>query len=532
MTTKYITLRMASSFRLCLLCCGMAAALASCDDYLDAMPDNRTELNSEEKITQLLVSAYPTSTFAEMAELSSDNTDHIAGNWTTVGLIQDQAAQWTDITTTDDDSPYALWNASYEAIAAANAALAAIDDMGRPASLRAQRGEALLCRAYNHFVLATIFCRAYSPKTATTDLGIPYMRGLEDKVMPHYERSTVAEVYAQIEQDLLEGLPLIDDAIYSVPQFHFNLKAAQAFAARFYLYYVQPDGSNYDRVIQYATEVLTQRPATMLRDWATVGALSPSQGIRANGFVSADEKANLLLCVYNSQWARTHGSFQLGDKYCHGTLIALRETVNSPGIWGSNGNVFYYRIAQYVHTAKVVMDKFTEYFEYTDPVNHIGIPHVMMPAFTTDELLLNRAEAYAMKQNYRHALADLNTWVKAFTRRNEAVTEESVNTLYGQMKYYTPDNPTPKKQLHPDFSIASGTQENMLHAILHARRVLCLHEGLRWMDVKRYGIVIYRRTYNADGTVTVTDTLSTDDPRRALQLPQSVITAGLTANPR
>ena len=516
----------------CLAGCSIAAALTACDKYLDAMPDNRTELDNEEKITQLLVSAYPEATFAELAELSSDNTDQIVGNWTTVGLIQDQAAQWQDITTNDDDSPYALWNASYSAVAAANAVLKAIDDMGRPAQLNPQRGEALLCRAYNHFVLVNIFCQAYSPLTAQTDLGIPYMKGLEDKVIPSYERGTVAQVYADIEQDLLEGLQLVDDASYSVPKFHFNQKAALAFAARFYLYYVQPDGSNYDRVIDYATQVLTSRPATMLRDWAFVGALSPSQGIRANGFVSSDEKANLMLCVYNSQWARTHGPFQLGDKFCHGKAVATYETVNTPGIWGSTGNVLYFRVAQYVNTAKVVMDKFTEYFEYTDPVNHIGIPHVMMPVFTTDELLLNRAEAYTMKQDYRNATADLTTWVKAFSRQSEAVTTETVNQLYGRMNYYTPTQPTAKKRLQPDFAVSEGTQENMLHAILHARRVLCLHEGLRWFDVKRFGIEIYRRTYNADGSLTVTDTMKKGDPRRALQLPQSVITAGLEGNPR
>ena len=30
--------------------------------------------------------------------------------------------------------------------------------------------------------------------------------------------------------------------------------------------------------------------------------------------------------------------------------------------------------------------------------------------------------------------------------------------------------------------------------ILHMRRIATLHEGLRWPDIKRYGIVIYRRS--------------------------------------
>ena len=99
------------------------------------------------------------------------------------------------------------------------------------------------------------------------------------------------------------------------------------------------------------------------------------------------------------------------------------------------------------------------------------------------------------------------------------------------MKFYTPKAPTPKKALHPDFTVESGTQENLIHAILHVRRILTLHEGLRWFDIKRYGLEIYRRTvYNHE--ITVNDELKADDSRRAIQLPQSVITAGLEANPR
>ena len=112
--------------------------------------------------------------------------------------------------------------------------------MGNPQSLSAQRGEALLCRAYNHFVLATTFCKAYSTN-ADKDLGIPYIKEPETSVNPQYSRGTVAEVYQNIAADLEEGLPLIDDNIYSRVKYHFNKKAAYAFAARFYLYYTQPD---------------------------------------------------------------------------------------------------------------------------------------------------------------------------------------------------------------------------------------------------------------------------------------------------
>lgn len=47
----------------------------SCSDFLDEMPDNRTELTTEESITKVLVSAYPMTTNCHIGEFYSDNID-------------------------------------------------------------------------------------------------------------------------------------------------------------------------------------------------------------------------------------------------------------------------------------------------------------------------------------------------------------------------------------------------------------------------------------------------------------------------
>ena len=54
----------------------LASALltcSSCSDFLDTLPDSRTEINSTDKISPLLVSAYPTTLPLLIGELSSDN---------------------------------------------------------------------------------------------------------------------------------------------------------------------------------------------------------------------------------------------------------------------------------------------------------------------------------------------------------------------------------------------------------------------------------------------------------------------------
>ena len=91
---------------------------------------------------------------------------------------------------------------------------------------------------------------------------------------------------------------------------------------------------------------------------------------------------------------------------------------------------------------------------------------------------------------------------------------------------------TVKKELHPEFTIEKGTQENMIHAILHARRITTLHEGLRWLDIKRFGITVYRRYMRDDGGIDITDQMDADDDRRAIQIPSDVISAGMKPNPR
>ncbi|KAA6346634.1 hypothetical protein EZS27_005879 [termite gut metagenome] len=500
----------------------------SCDHFLDEIPDNRAELNTKDKITKLLVSAYPDINHCLITEMASDNADQVSGTWTSFNLLQEQAYLWKDITEADVDSPMELWNACYKCIAVANQALLVIEQEDYT-GMQAQIGEALLCRAYAHFILVNVFGKHYTKENGDSDPGIPYMERTETEVAPQYERMSVAGVYEKIDADIEKGLPLISDEIYSVTKYHFNRKAAYAFATRFNLYY-----GNYDKVIEYATQVLTGNPESVLRNWAAEGELDDNRNIRGDAFISADNRANLLLISSFSAWGRIHGPFHLGEKYVHNNKIAYDETCKASATWGSSANL-YYDIPSYQGTPKVVMRKLNEYFEVSDPVNGIGSPHIVLPVFTTDETLLCRAEAYVMKKEYENAVKDLATWQSAFTR-NKSLTRATINNLYAGMAYYRPDAPTlqntPKKALHPSFAVEAGEQENFIHCILYMRRVLTLHEGLRWFDIKRYGIEIYRRTVYDDGSVLITDRLLRDDNRRAIQLPQEVINAGLKANPR
>ncbi len=510
----------------------LGLALTSCDDWLDKLPDNRMELHSPDDVSGLLVSAYPNVHPAYLLEMYSDNTDECVNpSWTETDRFQSQAYHWEDITETgDNESPQVLWDSHYLAIASANAAIDFIDEQGAPEEYNEQLGEALLCRAYAMFQLSTVFCKAYNPTTASTDLGLPYPLHTESVVGVTYERGTMEELYSKIDADLQRGLPLISSN-YSKPKFHFNTEAANAFAARFYLY-----KGDFDKAISYATVALGSDPTSKARDWAYYASLGMNQQIRPEAWISADEKCNFLLQTVYSEWGAISGPYIYGDKFAHSYRITYDEDIASKGPFGAASSVFYQRVWSNTSLAKLFHRKIPYEFEYTDVQAGIGYAHAEYAVFTTEQLLLERAEAYALSGNLQKAVDDYNTIMKIFMKSPKTFTLEQIVEFYNGKEYYTPKDPTVKKHLKkPVYTIgAEGSdQEALLQAILHLRRIMELGEGYRMQDVKRYGIVIYRRQTNTSYTISaVTDSLTVDDPRRAIQLPQDVITSGLEPNDR
>lgn len=510
----------------------LGLTLTSCDDWLDKLPDNRMELQTPSDVSNLLVSAYPSAHPAYLLEMYSDNTDDCVNpSWSEASRFQAQAYKWEDITETgEDESPQELWNKHYIAIASANAAIDLIEGKGSPAEYSEQLGEALLCRAYAMFQLSTVFCKAYNPATASTDLGLPYPTHPEKVVGTVYTRGTMEDLYGQIDKDLQRGLPLVSSN-YSKPKFHFNTDAAKAFAARFYLY-----KGDLAKAITYATEVLGADPTAKARDWDAYAALNMNQQIRPEAWVSADEKCNFLLQTVYSEWGAISGPYLYGEKYAHSYRITYDEDIASKGPFGAANSTFKQRVWSNTALANLFHRKVPYEFEYTDLQAGIGFAHAEYAVFTTEQLLLERAEAYALSGELQKAVDDYNTIMKIYQKYPKTFTLKQIVNFYNGVNYYTPKKATVKKHfVKPVYTIdAEGSdQEALLQAILHLRRIMEVGEGYRMQDVKRYGIVIYRRQTNTSFTISaVTDSLTVDDPRRAIQLPQDVITSGLEPNDR
>ena len=534
-------------------------ALCSCNDFLDELPDNRAELDSAEKINKLLVSAYPSRSYVIMCEFASDNNDD-AGEanhpGSGVGSRLYHNSYWMDMNEAENDSNINTWQAYYNCIGVANTALQAIEDLGTPVQLLPAKGEALLCRAYAHFCLTMLYCLPYHPEKASEYLGITYLDAPETTLNPTYVRDNLEYVYEHIAADIEAGIPLISDDNYSVPKYHFNRAAACAFASRFYLYYMK-----WDKVVKYANEVLGVNPASLMCDWEQVSQLLWDGQTRCRAYIDTSKKHNLMMIPLVSNagncffaWSGTANRFPHNNRVCKCETFRAKRPMGGPfDLWKKNASFDLYRHAPFQWedniTNKVYMPKWYPYWEVTDAVTGVGIGRSVFVAFTTNETILNRAEAYIHLKEYDKAVDDMEIWAESIYKVGqqgvEPLTRERINEVYGDptsslyIEEYTTEKPTSRKPLHPHgFEIEPGEQENMIQCLLFCRRLETLGDGLRWGDVKRYGIVVDRfddTNYIDDTTTgwTVSATLGEKDLRRAFQIPIEVTSSGgIVRNPR
>ena len=186
----------------------LSMGLTSCGDFLDELPDNRTEANTEEKIQKLLVAAYPTHDHMAFTEYGSDNVDDMGESNPNTERFLDEIYSWTDVTEEDNSDPESYWMDLYQCIETANMALEGIESMGgaTTTTLKEAKAEALLCRAYAHFMLVNVFAMHYDANDPNA-IGVSYVTATEKELNPQYQRETVHENYAHIEEDLEAALP-------------------------------------------------------------------------------------------------------------------------------------------------------------------------------------------------------------------------------------------------------------------------------------------------------------------------------------
>ncbi|MFC5048098.1 RagB/SusD family nutrient uptake outer membrane protein [Aquimarina hainanensis] len=482
----------------------ISTVLFSCDSFLDEVPDNRTQIDNAEKIAELLTKAYPEASYTTFIEPRTDNADDKGASAREL-RVNTEMYFWRDVDDPDSDFPTNYWNESYKAIAQANHALAAIEELGGGSDLNYLKGEALLARAYAHFMLVNIWGKTYNPATAASDLGIPYVTEPEDIVIKDYKRNSVKEVYDMIEADLTAGLPLVTNR-YNVPKFHFTINAANAFASRFYTY-----KGDWQKVIEHSSIVLENNAASVLRDWGgDYQNLTYSE--TTVRYSAIEDPSNLLLVSGGSLFGRFFASarYQLSSDLRADLFDNNTNPIDNKG-WAYRvfGNDLFLNIPKY-----------DEYFRVTNAAANIGFAFTTYVLLSTDEVLLNRAEAYAMLGQDDNALQDMNTFLSIKTRQYDAGTD--ILSLDDIKSYYATDN-----GVYSPFYDIPEAQLPIIHGIAEFRRREFHNEGLRWFDIRRYNMEVIHRDFFDNEFV-----LTKEDNRKQLQIPADAIAFGLQPNPR
>lgn len=121
------------------------------------------------------------------------------------------------------------WNFYYRIINIANTISSQIDPAVTDAGLKAVRGQALAIRAYSYLNLAQLYQQTYKGNESAPGVPLYSEPAVEGK-----PRASMQEVYAQIEQDLLEAIGLLAGFNRATKE-QINQNVARGILARAYL---------------------------------------------------------------------------------------------------------------------------------------------------------------------------------------------------------------------------------------------------------------------------------------------------------
>lgn len=565
-------------------------SLGSCSGFLDTPTDTRVELLSVDQLKMLMNSSYPQANYAWPCEIMTDNLEDnnapddngLRYNLAAYDRGDDEMFRFEQcFSSSDNDSPFGIWEAFYGSIASANHVLEAAEKIeqqdlssSEKEKLKAIKGEALMLRSYAHFILAQIFCQPYGgPEKSKDILGITYITSPESTVKPQYERLNLKDTYDLIVKDFEEAFPLIDNTLYDQPKYHFNTSAAAAYGARLFLVMRQYNKAfNYANMAFGAPKMEDASVAVTANAVSVDGFLSDTFSklgqfyyISDFGYYhnSTDKMGNFLLyATYSTGWRHYIGSCRYGvirnalNSTIHGSspswssfkyvmsngtggTFTMHPSFN--GSCGTNGKSDY---------GSYCAANAHEFFEYTDKVAGIGYCHNTRREFNAEETLFVRAEARLFLGDIDGAISDLDKWEKnrrncpnATGREKDFVdlTLDNINQFYilpegadpnstsGSESGYGIAKPINIDLICPDSDakVSASSVMGVLQCIQHFRRIETIHTGMRWFDIKRLGIE-YSHFVGKDN---VEYHLSVEDPRKAVQIPSDVIAAGYKPNP-
>lgn len=488
-------------YTILILVISFSVCLSSCKGFLDKAPDDKNvSIDNLDKISELLSSAYPRASYFRFLELRTDNVGKRGGDQNYErSRLNDAMYHWREYSEEDLDSPNRYWIECYRGIGNANKALELLvkyKDKNDP-SVRSLYAEALILRAYLHFMIANIWAPPYEGEDSKITPAIPYVEKVEKNAFPTYERGNLYDLYQKIERDLLAGLSIVSDNFYVRPQYRFNTKAAYAFATRFFLY-----EGKWDKVVAYASAILPSNTSTVLRKWNGFRAFNRLTAMqKIDYFNNAKTEYNLLTVTPESVWATNNKTDIYGfNERAFSDALNPAEGAHSleayeKGVERSRDPIYYQKFSEFVDAEGA---KNSKRGHYTENV-----------LFRMEEVLLNRAEAYAMLGNPVLSLNDINAFID--NKKQEGAAPSSY------LEDFRLVNKNARDLIQPYYRPLDVETASLVYVISQYRRMEFIHEGLRWFDIRRFRLKVNRNLPASEQIPD--DILQVEDNRKTMPIP-------------
>lgn len=351
--------------------------------------------------------------------------------------------------------------------------------------------QAYALRAFNYFCLVNLYGLPYNKSTAATDMGVA-IRLNSEVTREEFTRSTVQQVYNQINKDLDRALELFDKSNEDENIFQISKKATLLLKTRVALY-----TENWDDVITYGEKLYeTGLSLENIGKLAPADMITGANSIAKYSFIKKNNPE--ILFNFGGDPYDPHKYISSFIAYMAGPTFTTSQT-NADDLYNQYEEGDNRKYAFFLQDFTSSDGSMMRYVHAPMKYYSLYSGNCYKQAFRSAELLLNLAEAYVRKGGAENE-------TKAISLLNELRKSRFTSETYAD-------------KTSTDFASADDL---LKFTWQERRRELCFEEMHRWFDLRREGMPrIVHKFRSAPNATEETYVLEQGDQNYTLALPKS-----------
>lgn len=342
----------------------------------------------------------------------------------------------------------------YTIIGNANQIIANIDNaVGPDADKKTIKGQALAYRAWAYFQAIQLFGERFDKTKANDGLGLSLVLEPKTGALP---RSTVAEVYTQINKDIDEAIALLNGLPARPSKSHLNVNVAKGIKAR-----VALTQQNWQVAAQMASEA--RQGFTLMSNTQYLAGFSDTQNPEwIWGIDHRDDHPTYFYSFYAYLGDFSSTNTRGNPKAIFSPLYAkISATDIRKQLWDSTGKNLSFPVV----AGGTRYPYMTRKFRLANPGNSNG-----------DLVFMRAAEMYLIEA--------------------EALARQGGQDVAARQALFTL-----AKQRDPNYVLSTNSGQDLIDEIMIQRRVELWGEGFRFYDLKRLNLPLDRTGGNHNNTL-------------------------------